>query len=219
MLFYWNVSCGTLPKTLVIEKKPIYSLPRINFWYFATKPQLILRKVFTLQRTWPLGFQVNMFDGTTCFQILPSDSNPPLCSHFSSLSTSAMVIPAIKALSLLELQKGPTLSQMWCKEGAECTTEPKMWESYTFTKWSWCYTRSSAHLLRLPSAKQHFPSSESSWPVGWGPMGGGREEVETRWQELSWEAASGEATPPASTFRTFLQLWFQSSAYTNQWVR
>ena len=213
MLFNWNVPFGTLPKTRVIQKRPFAPFKESTS-YFATKPQ-ITSKVFT----WPLGFQVNMFDGTTCFQILPSDSNPPLCSHFSSLSTSAMVIPAIKALSLLELQKGSTLSQMWCKEGAECTTEPKMWESYTFTKWSWCYTRSSAHLLRLPSAKQHFPSSESSWPVGWGPMGGGREEVETRWQELSWEAASGEATPPASTFRTFLQLWFQSSAYTNQWVR
>ena len=94
-------------KPLFYRKKPIYSLPRINFGYFATKPQ-ITSKVFT----WPLGFQVNMFDGTTCFQILPSDSNPPLCSHFSSLSTSAMVIPAIKALSLLELQKGSTLSQM-----------------------------------------------------------------------------------------------------------
>ena len=82
-----------------------------------------------------------------------------------------------------------------------------MWESYTFTKWSWCYTRSSAHLLRLPSAKQHFPSSELAGGLGangrrWKP--GGKSSVEK--QPPARQHLLLPLSEPFSSFDSSLQL-------------
>ena len=116
---------------------------------------------------------------------LPASLPPPplLCSHFSSLRLHSMVILPIKALSLLEAPKRlgrpwPTLSQMWCK-GQKCITEPKMWESYTFTSRGW---RCGGILAPARTSRDFRPrNSTSLLRVKLAGTWGRRRRV-TRWQ-------------------------------------
>ena len=127
----------------------------------------------------PPCFQLNMLDCWSWYQLPPNLAiwllPCPLFVRLFPLWGSALwsSLPPLKPFhcsSSKKTQDDP--DQPWARCDAKGKSSPrsltKMWESYTFTggRWRWWYTRSSAaHLPRLPSAKQHFPSSEWSWPA------------------------------------------------------